>query len=327
MPSSQPKRRTLLLGGIGLAATLAGCRFDDPTVTPRAGAGAAPSASPTSDATVVAAQKAEDAMATWLAGLPLVQAAGAPIPAGMVVVLTALRDAHRAHATLLGQSDPLSPVAGTPTAVAVAPKVPGTWDALVGELTTRQTALAASHRTACLAATDPSHALLFASLHAFATTQKSLTLAVTKGSVQPAHVQVGNRLDALGVLLGHVRALAQGLQIGAGQLPLPSPLYTPARTRLAAVWTVRDSLEKSILAAGGTITPAPASYRMPGGFSTPAEIQKTWGALETTVLNGWARLAAASTGNDRAAALDAMAPQAAAVQATGTSLTWWPGWA
>lgn len=327
MPSSLP-RRALLLSGLGIAATAAGCRFDDPTVQPRGGAATQQaSATPTPDAALVAARSDEASMAAWCSGLPLVQSAGT-IPAASVPVLAAVRDAHRAHAAVLAQPDPLVPSAASPSpSAAAAAKVSGTWAAMQSQLAAREKTLAAHQRAAALAATHPARALLHASLMAFATGAPAATVAPVRGQVEPADVEVGTRLDALGVLLSTLRALAQGIQIGAGQLPLPSDYYEPALARLKVVWTQRDQTEAAIRAAKGTVPTAPASYRMPGGFATPRQVRATWGALETSTLNAWGRLAAASTGQDRATALDAMAAQVTAVQATGVALSWWPGWA
>lgn len=324
MSRSPATRRVLLAGGL---ASLAGCALDQPTVTPRAPRPATPGSTPAVVPALLALARQEEAVATWLAGLPLVTAAGSAVPAALVPTLVSLRDAHRAHAALLGRTDPLVPQAAPSGATSPAPRVTGDWSALAPELARREAGLAAAHRAAALGATDGDLVLLASGLAAFASAARTPSVPVATTTAVPGSVDVGTRTTALGVLLETLRALAEGLQVGAGRLPLPHPLHAPARTRLDAVWTQRDRVQAQLVALGAPVPPARTSYRMPGTFATPADVQHTWGGLETAVLNAWGRLAAASTGQDRAAAVDAMAAQARAVTATGTGLARWPGWA
>lgn len=325
MPAPRASRRILL--GSGLAATaaaatgLAGCT-PDPTVRGRDTGPAPASASATPDADLVALAQAEQQLADWLTGI------AATAPGAATAAVRALAAAHQAHADLLRQPDPLRPEASP--AAGVTPGSAGSsaadWKQATAELARREGSLLALHRGHAMAATDPSRVLLSASLASFAAGSRSLGPPTTAGTVRPAEVEVGSRDDALLVLLSRLRALVQGLEVGAGQVAAASAHRERGRSRLLAVWALRDEVMAELEAGGKPVPPAELAYAMPGGFGDEASVLKTWAALEKAVLAGWGRVAAASTGKERGSALDAMVAQTAAVRANGAALDRWPGW-
>ncbi|NHB83876.1 DUF4439 domain-containing protein [Tessaracoccus sp. HDW20] len=67
----------------------------------------------------------------------------------------------------------------------------------------------------------------------------------------------------------------------------------------------------------------PAAFELPNPMTTPDEIRAAWAQLETNLLDGYARLVAAS---DDPRWRTAMLAQIAPVQALGGRLGPWPGW-
>ncbi|GAA1397219.1 DUF4439 domain-containing protein [Luteococcus peritonei] len=316
MPTS---RRALL--GLSLAAGLAGCA-PDPTVGRRhSQAGPAPAAA-MPQAALLAASRAEQQMADWLAGV----AAGAPGNGAPAPVLTAMATSHAAHAQLLARPEPLSPATTTPAPTARPTAVRTAWKALAPQLAAREDALVKQHSELLARAEDASQALLLCSLAAFAAGHRSPGSAPAEGRLRPAMVEVGSPEQARLALLSQLRALAEGLEVGAGQVDPQSPEYERGKARLAQVWQARDALIRRLAADGTTVPPAELSYAMPGDFASPAAVRRTWAALENGVLAGWARVCAATTGTDRSQALSQVLAQTAQVRADGGALGWWPGW-
>ncbi|MEL4357199.1 MULTISPECIES: DUF4439 domain-containing protein [unclassified Luteococcus] len=324
MRSPAPTRRGLLLGGSTLGVgLLAGC-VSSPTV--RGGSAAvssAPSAPP--DPALVQARDDEQRLVTLLAAA--LAAPTAPRSPAQTAALKQLQGAHVAHLALLGHDEPLQP-GGAPSPQPAATPAPDAsdWKTLSGKLAALEMSAQQHHRQAALAAADDPTCLLYASLSAFAGLNATPGRPVVAGGSVPSGVEVGSRADALGVLLSRWRALAEGLEIGIGQLPDKDPALAPGRQRLVAVWAERDRTAALLRQARQDVAPAELNYQMPGTFTSPAEIGKTWTALEAAVYAAWARLAAASTGAERATALDAMAAQAARAYPAGSPVPYWPGW-
>ena len=125
---------------------------------------------------------------------------------------------------------------------------------------------------------------------------------------------------SLPVLLGHVWALIYGLGVGLGKLPKDDPLHAVGAARLTQARELRNQLRAEL----GAATPEqPAAFDLPTAMDSPASIREAWGLLEVHVLNSYARLVAADSDPRWRIA---MRNQVQPVQATGTALTWWPGW-
>ncbi|MEL4504010.1 DUF4439 domain-containing protein [Luteococcus sp. H138] len=321
MPSSALTRRGLLLGSVGSLA-LVSCT--SPTVRgPHDGA--TPVAPPTPDTALVQARTDEGGLVALLGAA--VAATGTLTPA-QVTTVKQLLAAHTAHLVVLGRTDPLQAGATPEPTAATSPATAKSadWAALAAQIAALEKTAQQHHRAAALAATDGPMALLYASLATFAGLNTTPGRAISAGKTTPARVEVGSRPEALQVLLSRLRALAEGLEIGIGQLPNQDKAIAPGKLRLAAVWTQRDQTEQALRAAKGEVPPAELNYQMPGGFGSPAQIATTWRALESAVFAAWARLTAASTGKERAAALDAMAAQAVVAHPAGSPVSHWPGW-
>lgn len=313
-------RRAVL--GLAVAGGLAGCTRpattdgDQPRpLTP----------TPTPDAALLAAAAAERQLAGWLSGV-VAQAGRHQVPGPVVPVLRALAAAHAEHARMVRRMDPLAasgPASATPTPAAI-PAAP--WARLREELSRREAALHGRHTAMALRTQDPTRALLGASLATFAAAHRRPAVAPVDRGTRPAEVAVGTADEARLALLARLRALAEGLEVGAGQLDGSSAAHAAARARLDEVWRARDAVIAQLVAAGTEVPPAELGYRMPGGFRDLAATRRTWAALEEAVLAGWARLCAATTGGQREQALARMVAQAQAVRANGGALDWWPGW-
>lgn len=315
---SQPHltRRGLALGALATTGVTAGCT-PGPTVTPRGGA--KPTSSHTPDPTLVQARADE---ATLVMALDAALAAPkAPRSAAQTTALQQLRAAHAAHVEALDRMEPAGPTSVT------TPNPDGSaWAALSQKIASLETRAQQAHRTAAQAAQEPARALLYASLATFAALNTPPGRPVVDARTSPAAVEVGSRSEALGVLLSRLRALAEGLEIGLGQVPSTDKVVEPTRKHLAEVWAARDRVEAQLRADKQEVPPVELGYVMPGGFSSVAEARRTWASLEDGVTAAWARLAAASTGKDREQALDAMLAQAKVAVAQGAPLTRWPGW-
>lgn len=322
MPSSALTRRGLLIGAT--MGCLAGAGCTSPTVRgPHAGAD--PTTAPSPDAALVQARADEQVLVALLSAAV---AAPGTLTAAQVTALKQLLAAHTAHLSVLGRTDPL--LAGsTPESMpqpSAAAATPLDWTALATRIGALEQTAQQHHRAAAQAATDGSMALLYASLATFAGLNAVPGRVVSVGSTTPARVELGTRAEALDVLLSRLRALAEGLEIGIGQLPNQDKAIAPGKLRLAAVWTQRDQTEQALRAGKAEVPPAELNYQMPGTFGSPAEIAKTWRALEEAVFAARARLVAASTGAERAAALTAMTAQAAVAYPAGVPVPHWPGW-
>lgn len=324
-------RRTLLgLGtGVALVAAASACS-PDPTIR-GSHVGAQP---PTPSATPSPAQLAladqEEALAALLSATA---ARTSDTPTSQKAWLAAAAAQCLAHAERLRQVDPLgvpassASASASPTSGTNAGTPPASWVAAQKTITQRADQLAGAHRGAATAATDGSLALFHASASVAAHGIRQPGLAPVVAPVRPAAVEVGTLDDARLVLLSQLRALVQGLEVGTGRLPLPDEHYSPALARITQVLAERDQVIAALEAAKVEIPAAELSYTMPGGFGSVGAILTTWGRLETSVMDGWGRVAAAATGADRTTAIDQMVRHADQSRARGVALDWWPGWA
>ena len=327
-------RRTLLraVPGAGVTGLLASCSRMAP------GAGGSGSSTPGSSLPAAEAPltpyadlaaELTDAATDFaaLAAMPGVP----PATAGWAVAAAAM---CRAQAGPLRLPDPLS---GTVVSMASPGAIssgspsptPTTAPTLVSRLAaiaTRQRGLEAQFRTRCLGADASDLALLLGSLAVAAHAVRGPSVPVTGAGVAPAHIEVGSRTDALVVLLSRVEALAQGLEAGIGALPGTDGDVATGEKRLSEVWALRDDIESRLVQASATPTPGPLVYDLPGTTGSDAAVRALWGRLESDVLAAWLRVAAASSGPDRTAAVDAATAQQDRTASLGTPITWWPGW-
>lgn len=150
--------------------------------------------------------------------------------------------------------------------------------------------------------------------------------ALGNRSVPPAPGAVPVRLQpttveaSLPIALGHAWALIHGLGVGLGRLASKDPLHAVGTARLPIAKGLRNDLRAAIV---GEVPEQPAAFELPNAMSSPDEIRAAWASLETNLMEGYARLVAAS---DEAAWRLAMRAQVEPVQAVGGALGFWPGW-
>ena len=323
-------RRTLLGLGTGVALVAAGSACSpDPTIRGSHVGAQPPTPSSTPSPAQLALADQEESLAALLSATA---ARTSDAPTTQKAWLAAAAAQCLAHAERLRQVDPLAvtssaSASASPTSSTNAGTPPASWAAAQKTITQRADQLAGAHRSAALAATDGSLALFHASASVAAHGIRQPGLAPVVATVRPAAVEVGTLDDARLVLLSQLRALVQGLEVGTGRLPLPDEHYSPALARITQVLAERDQVIASLEAAKVEIPAAELSYAMPGGFGSVGAILTTWGRLESSVMDGWGRVAAAATGADRTTAIDQMVRHADQSRARGVALDWWPGWA
>lgn len=177
----------------------------------------------------------------------------------------------------------------------------------------------AAERAAADAET-PEQRLLYSSLATSVLGLHNQTIAPIEGDAAPRSLQDTTVEASLPVLLGHVWALIYGIGVGLGKLPKDDPLHAVGAARLTQARELRNQLRAEL----GAATPEqPAAFDLPTAMDSPASIREAWGLLEVHVLNSYARLVAADPDPRWRIA---MRNQVQPVQATGTALTWWPGW-
>lgn len=314
-------RRRHFLTGLGVAAVASGCT-PSPTVRsarPRT------SATPLVPGADLATARSHEAAVVSLLDAALASPKGRT-PA-QTRLLTQLRTAHGAHHEVLMRRDPL--VAGSAPMSSASPtprQAPKDWAALVAQIGSLEKQAAAHHQRVALGVDEPSAVLLFTSLACFATVNQKPEAPIAAPASTPALVEVGDRATALTVLLTHLRALVEGLEIGSGQLKSTDARAKDGRARLERAWALRDQVMGWMRAEKVSVPPAQLGYDMPGGFGTPAEAAATWALLEGDVLAGYARLTAASPKPQRAETLALAHGQLARVRSLGGTLPCWPGW-
>lgn len=297
----------------GLVAGLTGCAASpvisgSPAVAPS-------SPPPTQSADVAAAVTAVAtlrATITAAAAVPGFSATGWAGPAA---------DQCAAHLRLLSMQDPFGADDHTPFPIPTptAPVV-DTADAGVAAL---KGAIAAAVKA--LDATAAGSAagdlrLLYASAATATSAISNQTLAPVADGPAPVRLQATTVEASLPIALGHAWALVYGLGVGIGRLGSKDPLHALGSARLPIVKGLRNELRAAIK---GEPPDEPAAFTLPNAMSTPAEIGAAWAVLEANLLDGYARLVAAS---DDAHWAKAMRGQVGPVQAVGGRLGFWPGW-
>lgn len=334
LPAPHCRRRGLLQlfvgGGAGLL--LSACA-PSPLVTPNANRSPVPA--PTLDAARREAARASATLAALADGCATVVDAAAPF----VDWCTAVAEQHRAHQTVLSQADPLGGVQSDHTPLELIEPTPIPVPATQAEA---MTLLAAEEKgfaeslspSVADADQSASNALLWISLRlaaqvataAFgAASLDALGPSPVPGDAVPAETEVGDRITALQVLLGHQRALVFGLQALLGRVAADDPLVDVIGGRLGEAMRERDETAAQITASGATPAPAEPNYTLPGDATDPAQRAQVWAGLELAVLAGWTRLAAADPADRETAASRALS-QAARVRSLGKPLPYWPGW-
>lgn len=141
-----------------------------------------------------------------------------------------------------------------------------------------------------------------------------------EGDGAPRGLQDTTVEASLPVLLGHVWALIYGLGAGLGRIAKSDPLHAIGTARLDAARALRNELRAEL---DDVALEQPAAFELPNEMDSAEAVRAAWGVLESRVLESYARLVAADPDPRwRIAMRDQVPP----VQATGTALTWWPGW-
>ncbi|MCI1746983.1 MAG: ferritin-like domain-containing protein [Acidipropionibacterium sp.] len=312
MTFGTPSRRAVLAVGLSLVPLgLTGCY----RVSPLVGTEARTSPSPTPQ--VTAERRA--AVSTEASLADLARSAG----------LAGIAAAHLGHATVLAQADPLAGRNADTTPVIPVPSPsasPGVAKVSAAQLLAAERTAGKDYLRTAGQAADSGMSLLWASLSCFCTTITASGPAPQTGQVYPVTLPAEPAVAARQVLLSRLNDLATGLEWGIGRLPASDPLREDGLERLSEVNLERARLRAELRSASATPTPLLPGYPMPATPSTAASTKTLWSSLELGVLAGWGRVAAATRGAERTAAVTAMsAPLSQALQ-YGAAMPAWPGW-
>lgn len=298
-------RRTMLTG---LVLVVAGCA-NDPVIS------GSPALAPSPPAPT---QAAEDASAqTAVAGLRLavgsLTTASDGVGAGWMAAALGQCDAQLAVLALpdpFGAQDqtPFPVTSPSPTAATGMVAVDAAVDAAVRALD-----------AAAAVADDPGVRLMHASAAAGAVALRDVTLVPDGQGPVPVRLQATTVAASLPIALGHAWALIYGLGVGLGRLGAKDPLHALGTARLAEAKALRNELREAMSSA----PEQPAAFELPNAMATVDEIRAGWAELETALLDGFARMVAASA---EATWRQRMREQVPAVQAVGGRLGFWPGW-
>ncbi|MGA4669824.1 DUF4439 domain-containing protein [Propionibacteriaceae bacterium Y1923] len=308
------RRGTLGLLLAAPVAALAGCAsLTDPVV--RGTNSLEPPPVPSPEPEFVAAADEVEGLRALVSGL------GAAAPAAWVEAVSAMLAAHVA---VLTSRDPLGGLATpqpwfSPSASAP-PAAPGIG---LEQWTSAAADLAGAHSARATGAASPDLAMLWASLAA-ATTLHASPGPVPVAGPLPGPVEVDEEAACRNVLLAHLHALAQLLEVGVGITD--GEVRTAYQNRLAQVRGLVVEQQALIRALGADpVGPLPG-YDLPGATSTADQVAATWTLVEQQVFAAHAPVAAASPSAGRAAAITAMEAQGRAVQGRGGSISFFPGW-
>lgn len=307
---ASPGRRTLLLGA-GLAA-LAGCtRLTDPVV--HGSHSLSPEPVPTPDALFVTASTEVAAHRAKVVAL-------SPAPArAWAAAATAMLDAHL---RVLTAREPLSGQPSPQPWITPSPAAPGRVDAAA--LAASAEALSAAHQARCLQATSADLAMLWGALAVATRLAPGPAQPAPRAGGLPLAVRVGDEVAARNVLLGHLHALVQVLELGVGEAS--GSERDPFVARLAAARTLVVDQQREVRGLGGDPAGPLPGYRWPGPVGSPAEVTRTWALVEDRVLTAHGPVVGASAPDRRAAALAAMIAQGEQVRRRGLGTTYFPGW-
>ena len=225
------------------------------------------------------------------------------------------------HVTRLALPEPLEPQAQEPFPMEIRAVVPPS-DATVA--VNRLTAAVAQCVDALEEAAGEAEAdevrLLYTSMSTAVLGLHEQSIAPVEGEGAPRSLQPTTVEASLPILLGHVWALIYGLGVGLGRIDADDPLHALGTARLNAARTLRNDLRARL---GADAPEQPAAFDLPTPMDNPEAVREAWGQLEVAVMNGYARLVAADADPQWRIG---MRNQVVPVQATGTALTWWPGW-
>lgn len=243
------------------------------------------------------------------------------VPAGTLAWVAGATECAQAHLDRLLSADPFT---GEAERVFPAPQ---------------PTSPPAADLQAALAALDAGAAEgvdLFASLAAAAETQPDRLLYVSLAisaqgfvsrAVPPARTDAApirfadSTPDAsLGVVLTHVWALIQGLELAAGRLA-SGAARDKVVARMPVARQLRDRLRDAVT---GDVPGQAAYYEMPGPMGTDAEVTSAMAILEGNLLGAFARLV--SSWSDTATWWPDMLGQVTQTTGWGGALPFWPGW-
>lgn len=185
------------------------------------------------------------------------------------------------------------------------------------------TALAQAHVRRAAEATAPSQAMLWASMSVATSLQVGPGPVPVLGPV-PHEVATSEQAGARNVVLAHLHALAQLLEIGIGITN--DDAREVYQTRLGQVRTQVVAQQEAIRGLGADpVGPLPG-YDLPGPVDTATNVAATWTLVEGQVFTACAPVIAASPSADRAQAIADMVVQGKAVAARGAGTTFFPGW-
>lgn len=302
------------------ALAVAACT-PDPTI--EGGPAQAYSPTPTAPLQSPEAKRASSAVSTLQATVAAAAAGTWPeAPAGWAAGLVAVGQQCTAHLDRLLSADPLvseqertfeAPAAAAPALTSYAAA-----NQALAEVTKK----AVAELSACVtrAESQPLR-LLYASLASATRAAAAPALAGAPGPGSPIRFPDTTPEASVVVALSHVWALVNGLEIGLGRLPAKDPLRPRGTARLDQVRQLRLDLRDAMA------KPAEqdVAYELPNRMRTAGEIIAGWAALELGVLDGLARLVAASPA-ESAPWLSSLLGQVGHVQAWGGKLPVWPGW-
>lgn len=302
-------RRTVLTG---LVLAVAGCATD-PVIS------GAPALAPTSPPPTQSAQDAA-ALAALVGLRSAVETVGLSAGTDLADWLTPALAQCDAHLALLALPDPFGSDDQTPfTASTPAQAGATTPDEALAALGAAVDAAVEALEAAAAAAEAPDLRLLHASAATASVALRNTALAPEETGAVPVRLQPTTLEASLPIALGHAWALIYGLGVGLGRLGAKDPLQALGTARLAQAKELRNELRDALT----TVPEQPAAFELPNAMSTPEEIRAGWAVLETNLLDGYARLVAAS---DDVTWRERMRGQVTPVQAVGGRLGFWPGW-
>ncbi|XSS48661.1 DUF4439 domain-containing protein [Propionibacteriaceae bacterium G1746] len=317
MHANPPTRmgRRLLLSAVALGATgaLAGCgRFIDPVV--HGTNSITPPPAPRPDPEVVAAV-AE--LGEHLALVTSTAVAAQPWAAGVAAMLNA-------HLEVLRSRDPLSGMATPEPWITPGPAtLPAATGGPQAAVSASAAKLADAHAARADQASTPAEVLLWGSLSVATRLNAGPGPAAVAGAL-PRPVMFGSQVDARNVVLGHLHALAQLLEMGVGRLT--GQARAAHETRLTQVRALVVGEQSMIRQLGGDpVAPLPG-YSYPGPVGTDAQLGATWALVERQVFTAWGPVVATAAANARPGVLGLMLTQGAAVRARGLGTAYFPGW-
>lgn len=332
---SVSRRSLLAAAAVTGLLTAAGCSGAQPrgdgggTTTPTTGGSSIPtaasgSARPAASPGVAAGADAESSVAALAAAL---LGSKAELTSRQRRVVTAARDAHRLHASVLRSPDP--------TARSAAGSTPGPTPAKPAKVSL--SALVAAERSLAnrharvVGAARGLDALLFGSLSVAATTYASALGAtsgvpIAKATADPPTPQVLDEVAGIQGALTGLHALIYGYQAAIGRLSAGSGTANRALAGLTERRALRDQLISLLIARKASVPAAEPAYAIPKLRSAGAATALI-ASMETAFVpftGQW--LAAAAQPSDHSLAWSTMKRAASLARSWGGPISAWPGW-